>query len=111
MSGMSEVRWRLADYLAEHGLSAYALGKATGITRMNTIYRIARRGNEPTRVDLPTLALVLDGLTRLTGKRVSLLDVLEYIPDPSLTASPTEEELAALPEDTERSDDDEDLVF
>ena len=32
MSGMSEARWRLADYLAEHGLSAYALGKATGIT-------------------------------------------------------------------------------
>ena len=111
MGGMSEVRWRLADFLEEHDLTAYALGKTIGSTRMNTIYRIARRGQEPQRADFPTLALVLDGLTRLTGKRVSLLDVLEYIPDPTLTASPTEEELAALPEDTERSDDDEDLVF
>ncbi|UBV42607.1 helix-turn-helix transcriptional regulator [Deinococcus taeanensis] len=84
---MSMVRWRLADFLEEKNLTAYALGKATGITRMNTIYRIARRGAEPTRVDLPTLALVLDGLQKLTGAPVSLTDVLEYVPD---TLSPAE---------------------
>ena len=101
MGSMSEVRWRLADFLEEHGITAYALGKTIGSTRMNTIYRIARRGQEPQRADFPTLALVLDGLTRLTGKKVSLLDVLEYIPDQPMMTAPTEEELAALPEDTE----------
>lgn len=78
---MSVVRWRFADYLEEHGLTAYAVAKASDITRLNTIYRIARRGKEPTRVDLPTLALVLDGLHKVTGRPVSLLDVLEYVPE------------------------------
>lgn len=104
MLGMSEVRWRLADFLAEHGLSAYALGKASGINRMNTIYRIARRGEEPTRVDLPTLALIIDGLTQLTGKSVSLLDILEYIPDvPKGATKPTTigDELVTSPDKDE----------
>lgn len=106
MAGMSEVRWRLADFLSEHGLTAYAVAKASGISRMNTIYRIARSGKEPTRVDLPTLALILDGLTKLTGKSVSLLDILEYIPDTPKVATRTIsiEELAALP-------DEDDLYF
>lgn len=78
---MSLVRWRLADYLEERGLTAYAVAKASDITRLNTIYRLARRGKEPTRVDLPTLALLLDGLRKVTGGPVSLDDVLEYLPD------------------------------
>ncbi|GAA5535151.1 helix-turn-helix transcriptional regulator [Deinococcus aluminii] len=77
---MSTVRWRLADFLEERGFTAYALAKASDISRMNTIYRIARRGQEPTRVDLPTLATVLDGLRKLTGEPVDLTDVLEYLP-------------------------------
>lgn len=80
---MSIVRWRLADFLEERSLTTYALVQAIGTTRMNTIYRIARRGQEPTRVDLPTLATVLDGLRKLTGEPVSIMDVLEYVPDPS----------------------------
>lgn len=78
---MSLVRWRLADYLEERGLTAYAVAKASDITRLNTIYRLARRGKEPTRVDLPTLALLLDGLRKVTGGPVSIGDVLEYLPD------------------------------
>ncbi|THF70149.1 helix-turn-helix transcriptional regulator [Deinococcus sp. Arct2-2] len=83
---MSIVRWRLAEYLEERNFTTYALVQAIGTTRMNTIYRIARRGDEPTRVDLPTLASVLDGLRKLTGQDVAITDVLEYIPDPE---SPT----------------------
>lgn len=78
---MSLVRWRLADYLEERGLTAYAVAKASDITRLNTIYRLARRGKEPTRVDLPTLALLLDGLSKVTGGPVSIGDVLECLPD------------------------------
>ena len=78
---MSMVRWRLTDYLEANNLTAYALGKSIGGSRMNTIYRIARRGEEPTRVDFLILASVLDGLRKLTGEDVQLTDILEYVPD------------------------------
>lgn len=81
MVDMSVVRWRLADFLAERNLTTYALGKAIGTTRMNTIYRIARRQEEPTRVDFFVLAAVLDGLRKLTGEDVQITDILEYVPD------------------------------
>lgn len=77
---MPNVRWRLADYLERHGLTAYALGKEIGVTRMNTVYRLARRGNEPVRVDLETLALVISSLRMLTGENVQIADILEYDP-------------------------------
>lgn len=78
---MSRVRWRLADYLESRNLTAYALGKAIGTARMNTIYRIARRDEEQTRVDFTVLASVLDGLRKLTGEDVQIADILEYVPD------------------------------
>lgn len=74
-------RWKLAEYLEKRGFSAYALAKASGITQPNTIYRIAKPGKEPTRIDLPTLTYVLDGLRKLTGEDVQIADVLEYVPD------------------------------
>ena len=69
---MSTVRWRLADFLDERGISTYALIQAIGSTRMNTIYRLTRRGQEPSRVDFHTLATVLDGLSKLTGQPVGI---------------------------------------
>ena len=76
---MSVTRWRLAKFLKVRGLSAYSLAKATA--RPTTIYRLAKEDHEPTRVDLPTLTLVLDGLRKLTGENVQITDILEYIPD------------------------------
>ena len=70
----------MAEFLERQGLTAYALGKEIGGARMNTVYRIARRGDEPQRVDLVILAAVLDGLRRLTGEEVQIGDVLEYLP-------------------------------
>ena len=81
MRDMSVVRWKLAELLEERGLTAYALTKASGINRMSTVYRIAKRGSEPVRVDLPTLAAILDGLRKLTGEDVQITDILEYVPD------------------------------
>lgn len=78
---MSTVRWRLADFLETRNISAYSLGKAIGTARMNTIYRIARKGEEPTRVEFGVLAAVLDGLRKLTGEDVQIADILEYVPD------------------------------
>ena len=80
MEDMATVGWTLAEYLERHGLTAYALGKEIGGARMNTVYRIARRGGEPQRVDLTILAAVISGLRRLTGEDVQIADVLEYRP-------------------------------
>lgn len=80
---MGRVRWKLADYLEERGITPYRLAKAIGNeSRAGTIYRLARRGKEPSRVDLPTLATVVEGLNAITGETVSFDDVLEYEPSP-----------------------------
>lgn len=84
---MPTVRWRLADFLQEHDLTAYRLAKESGITRVNTLYRLVRKGSEPTRVDLATLALVIHTLRRLVGPQVQLTDILEYVEDGDMTAS------------------------
>lgn len=81
---MSEVRWQLDAFLKAHGLTAYALAKASGIQRMSTVYRIAGK-DAPVRVDLPTLAALLDGLRHLTGEDVQLTDILEYVPESEST--------------------------
>ncbi|PNY79913.1 helix-turn-helix domain-containing protein [Deinococcus koreensis] len=78
---MSVTRWRLAEYLKQRGISAYALAKSTGTARPTTIYRLARPDHTPTRVDLPTLTMVIDGLRKLTGEDVQISDILEYVPD------------------------------
>lgn len=64
----------LKDYLIQNDLTAYQLAKATGLS-VNTIYPLAR--GEAQRVSLDTLQTVLDALDGLTGKRVSVSDVLE----------------------------------
>lgn len=84
---MSALRWRLADFLAERHLTAYALGKAMGTSYMNTVYRMAKRGHEPSRIDLPTLLNVLDGLRTLTGEDVGIADILVYTPDEATEVS------------------------
>jgi len=78
---MSVLRWRLAEFLRARKLTAYSLGKAMGTSYMNTVYKMAKPGNGPSRVDLPTLVRVLDGLRKLTGEDVQLTDILEYVPD------------------------------
>ncbi|GGL79034.1 hypothetical protein GCM10010840_16130 [Deinococcus aerolatus] len=82
---MSEVRWQLDSFLKARGLTAYALAKASGIQRLSTVYRIAGK-DAPVRVDLPTLAALLDGLRRLTGEDVRLTDILEYVPGSESTS-------------------------
>lgn len=77
---MIEIQWKLADYLQTHGLTAYKLVKAIGSeTKAGTVYRLARKGEEPSRVDLPTLQNVIAGLRKLTGEPVTLSDVFEVI--------------------------------
>ena len=78
---MPYFRWRLADFLTSRGLSVYAVAKTRGVTRMNSIYRMARAGDEPQRIDLAVLADVIAELRHLTGTEVQLADILEYVPE------------------------------
>ena len=54
---------------------------------MNTVYRMAKRGHEPSRIDLPTLLNVLDGLRTLTGEDVGIIDILVYTPNEATEVS------------------------
>jgi hypothetical protein len=76
---MSATSWKLRSLLEQEGKSAYALARILAEkTRPNTIYRLVRIGQEPTRVDLSTLTLVISGLRQLTGKAIQVSDILEY---------------------------------
>ena len=87
---MAQVRWKLAAYLQERGITPYRLARAVAAeTRTGTVYRLARKGREPSRIDLPTLATILEGLRRVTGEEVSFEDVLEFEP----SAAPERESL------------------
>ena len=85
---MPTIRWRLAAFLEEKGISAYALAKQSAVKHPNTVYRIARPGHEPTRVDIPTLNALLDGLRELTGEEVRLTDILTDAPEQQIRSTP-----------------------
>ena len=67
------VTWKLRDYLDRHGVSAYALLKATDLAP-STVYALAR--GDQTRVDLGVLDRVIGGLEHLTGEPVTFDDLL-----------------------------------
>lgn len=76
---MARVRWKLREYLEIHGITAYQLGKEMGgQTRMPNLYRVMSAAEGPSRVDLDTLGEIIEVLRRLTGKKVSVCDLLEY---------------------------------
>lgn len=76
---MSSIEWKLKDLLEQEGLTAYALVKGMGVgVRANTIYRLARRENLPTRVDLETVRTIIDTLNCLTGKKITVCDIIKY---------------------------------
>jgi len=78
---MPRLRFRLKEVLTEEGLIPHNLEKVLGdkVGRA-TVYRLARR--EPSRVDLDTLAWVIWGLRKLTGKPYGVQDLLEYQEEP-----------------------------
>jgi DNA-binding Xre family transcriptional regulator len=70
------VRWRLREYLEANEKTPYSLIKASGLTQ-TTVYAIAQGKTSEVRFD--TLAAIIRGLEKLTGKQVSLLDILEVV--------------------------------
>ncbi len=77
--GMGTIKWKLAEFLEANKLTAYRLATTLDShTRTPTIYRIAKKGVELSRVDFAVLATVIEGLRELTGKDISVSDLLEY---------------------------------
>lgn len=72
------LRWKLRDTMDALGVTRYALQKDTGIA-MNTIR--AMYDGETQRPDLALLDRVIRALRRMSGRELSLGDVLEFIPE------------------------------
>lgn len=74
--------WKLRPYLRAHGLrardvenEAIRLGHQLG---RNTIYRVLQ-GDGPTNFNRDTLVAIIAALRSLTGKKVMVGDLLEYV--------------------------------
>ena len=81
--GMGAIRWKLNKFLSEHDLTAYRLATTLDShTRTPTIYRLAKEDLELSRIDFNVLATIIDGLRELTGKKVDITDLLEYVEEP-----------------------------
>ena len=72
------MRWKIKEFLANHGKTPYALMKETGLSRQ-TIYSIAN--NTTKGLEFPTMARLMTALEKLTGVEVSPNDVLEVVRD------------------------------
>ena len=73
IGGMT-VKWKVKEFLDSNSKTPYSLWKASGLSR-TTVYGIT--GGELTRMDFSTLAKVVEGLEKVTGKQVQPNDVLE----------------------------------
>ena len=82
MPDVATVKWKLAEFMREHDVTAYELAmKLGGHTKMSTAYRLADADKPPTRVDLETLGSVIKGLSEITNTSVQFSDLLEFIDD------------------------------
>lgn len=71
---MDALRFNLGKYLERHGITPYRLVKESGLAT-NTIYSLSRQPAQ--RIDLDTVSTILNSLERITGKPVSITDMLE----------------------------------
>ncbi len=76
---MSTVKWKLAEFLKERNISAYRLAQTLDRhTRATTVYGLVKKGEDLSRLDLETLATILDGLYQITGEQLTPNDLLDY---------------------------------
>lgn len=75
------VKWKLKETLEAHGVTAYALAEAMGgASRRAQLYAITSPtpDKRPERIGLPLLDDILKGMHQITGKELSISDVLEW---------------------------------
>lgn len=85
------LRLNLGQYLRNHDITAYRLvQEVQGKVAPNTVYALARKPAQ--RIDLDTVAKILQALGRLTGDRVGITEMLEEVQD----TPPTPADLSGL---------------
>ncbi len=74
---MKTLRWKFGDYLKAHSITAYRLSKELGGTASRRLpYEWAK--GPPQHLHLDVLQKVMAALEDITGKPVSVCDLLEY---------------------------------
>ena len=73
------IRWKIQEYLEQHGITAYRLMKHSGLTQ-GTVYRLAN--NEIGGLNSDTLNAVMRSLRELADDHtLQVGDLVEYVPD------------------------------
>ncbi|AUO06797.1 hypothetical protein NS115_10275 [Paenibacillus jamilae] len=75
------ITFKLDELLQEIGITKNALAREAKI-RPNTIYEMCN--NTSKRIEFKTFNTVMETLIRLSGRPLTLNDVLEYIPEDEL---------------------------
>jgi hypothetical protein len=71
------IQWKLKPFLEQHQISAYALAKRLGgRLSSNTVYSLVRES--PKRVDVDSLAAVIEALRDMTERDIEVGHLLEY---------------------------------
>lgn len=76
---MTRIVWKLRDYLHARNIRVQDLARAMDGKRVATLYRLTSPTDPPSRVDLPTLEVVIGTLRRMTGEHVDMSDVFEVV--------------------------------
>jgi DNA-binding Xre family transcriptional regulator len=77
-TGGMTVKWKVKEFLEQHGKTPYALWKASGLSR-NQTYAICNGQQDGLRFD--GLSKLIFGLEKLSGDIVTPNDVLEVVRD------------------------------
>ncbi len=81
MPHMGRYVWKFSEYLEERGINPYRVARhGKDKTEEQVIYRLARKGQSIKRLDLSSLALIVEAIRRETGVEVQLTELLEYDP-------------------------------
>lgn len=71
-------RWRLKEFLDQHGITRYALAKKlAGQLTQNTVYNLA---DDPDYIKINTFDVLIPALRALTGEEVTVADLLVWEP-------------------------------
>jgi len=84
MPHMGRFVWKFSEYLEQRGINPYRIARhGKDKSEEQVIYRLARRGQSIKRLDLASLALIVEAIKTETGEQVSITDLLDYSDEPN----------------------------
>lgn len=76
INSLMPTRWKLKEFLDDHSITVYALAQKTeGKLSRNALYHLASR---PKGIQFETLDVLVPILSEMTGKKLTVADLLEY---------------------------------